>query len=43
MRKVLQLLRRDIAHVRHNTVALLVCMGLAIIPSLYAWFNIAGG
>ena len=43
MKKVLQLLRRDIAHVRHNTVALLVCMGLAIIPSLYAWFNIAGG
>lgn len=33
----------DLRHVRGNAIALLVCMGLVIMPSLYAWFNIAGG
>lgn len=43
MRKILALVGRDFAHVKDNAVALLVCMGLIIIPSFYAWFNIAGG
>lgn len=43
MRKILAILRRDIQHVRGNAIALLVIMGLAILPSFYAWFNIAGG
>lgn len=43
VRKILAIIRRDFQHVRHNTIALLVCMGLIVIPSLYAWFNIAGG
>ena len=43
MRKILAILWRDIQHVRSNAIALLVIMGLAIMPSFYAWFNIAGG
>ena len=43
MKKILALLKRDIKHVRGNAIALLVIMGLAIMPSFYAWFNIAGG
>lgn len=42
MKRLLAVMRRDFDHVRHNVIALLVCMGLAIMPSLYAWFNIAG-
>lgn len=42
MRFVFAILKRDYAHVRHNVIALLVCLGLAVMPSLYAWFNIAG-
>lgn len=43
MGKIFAILRRDINHVRGNAIALLVIMGLAIMPSFYAWFNIAGG
>ncbi|MDO4797629.1 MAG: YhgE/Pip domain-containing protein [Coriobacteriales bacterium] len=43
MRRILAVFMRDFNHVRGNAIALLVCMGLAIMPSLYAWFNIAGG
>ena len=43
MSRIFALLRRDYAHVASNVIALLVCVGLAIMPSLYAWFNIAGG
>ena len=43
MSRILAVIRRDFEHVRGNVIALLVCMGLAIMPSLYAWFNIAGG
>ncbi len=43
MRKIFAILKRDIQHVRGNAIALLVIMGLAILPSFYAWFNIAGG
>lgn len=43
MSKILAILRHDINHVRGNAIALLVIMGLAIMPSFYAWFNIAGG
>ena len=43
MSRILAVIRRDFDHVRGNVIALLVCMGLVIMPSLYAWFNIAGG
>lgn len=43
MSRIFAIMRRDFQHLRGNVIALLVCMGLAIMPSLYAWFNIAGG
>ena len=43
MKKIFAILRRDFLHVRSNAIALLVLMGLFIMPSFYAWFNIAGG
>lgn len=43
MSRILAILRRDIQHVRGNIIAMLICVGLAVMPSLYAWFNIAGG
>ena len=43
MRKIFAILQHDLMHVRGNAIALLVIMGLAIMPSFYAWFNIAGG
>ena len=43
MSKVWAVFKRDINHVRGNAVALLVIMGLIIMPGYYAWFNIGGG
>ncbi len=43
MSRIIAIIKRDFLHVRGNAIALLVCMGLAIMPSFYAWFNIAGG
>ena len=43
MKKIFAILKHDLMHVRGNAIALLVIMGLAIMPSFYAWFNIAGG
>lgn len=41
MNKVLQIFRRDVNRLVHNWVALIVVAGVCLIPSLYAWFNIA--
>ena len=43
MRNIVRIFRRDIAALRHNVIALIVAVGLVIVPVLYAWFNIAGG
>ncbi|MDO4536894.1 MAG: YhgE/Pip domain-containing protein [Coriobacteriales bacterium] len=43
MKRIFAVLNRDYQHVRGNVIAMLVCIGLAVMPSLYAWFNIAGG
>lgn len=43
MKRIWNIFMRDLRNVSHNTVALLIIMGLAVMPSLYAWFNIAGG
>ncbi|MDO4538492.1 MAG: YhgE/Pip domain-containing protein [Coriobacteriales bacterium] len=43
MSRILAVIRRDFQHLKGNTIALLVCVGLIVMPSLYAWFNIAGG
>ena len=41
MKKAFQIFRRDIKRLFHNRAALLILVGVCILPSLYAWFNIA--
>ena len=33
--------RRDMCHATRNVIAVIVSMGLVLVPALYAWFNIA--
>ncbi len=40
MRQMFLLIKRDARKITSNVISLLVCMGLVIIPSMYAWFNI---
>ncbi len=40
MDKVLQIFRRDLLRICRNPIALIVTLGVCVIPSLYAWFNI---
>ena len=40
MRKAWQIFSRDLMRLLRNPVAVAVTIGVAIIPSLYAWFNI---
>lgn len=42
MRNIIAIFKRDISRVRGSVVALIVAVGLVIVPTLYAWFNIAG-
>ena len=42
MRKIAELFKRDLSRVRGSVVACIVAVGLVIVPTLYAWFNIAG-
>ena len=41
MRNAFRIFRRDMRRLLRNPAALLVIIGVSIIPSLYAWFNIA--
>lgn len=41
MKKAFQIFRRDISRLSRNAIALIIVIGVCIIPSLYAWFNIA--
>ena len=40
MRKVFKVFRRDAEKIWSNVVAVVVIMGLSVLPSLYVWFNI---
>lgn len=40
MKNIFRIFRRDCRNIGKNVVALVVVMGLGILPSLYAWFNI---
>lgn len=42
MRNTIAILKRDLSRIRGSVVALIVAVGLVIVPTLYAWFNIAG-
>ena len=41
MRNIWRILRKDLADATSNVIAIIVLMGLIIVPALYAWFNIA--
>lgn len=41
MKKAFQIFKRDIKRLFHNRAAFLIVVGVCILPSLYAWFNIA--
>ena len=41
MKKAMRIFRRDLRRLIHSPAAMLVMAGVAILPSLYAWFNIA--
>ncbi len=40
MTNMIKLMLRDLRSIRTNVVAMVIMMGLCVIPSLYAWFNI---
>lgn len=40
MKNIIKVFLNDCKHIGHNVVTLVVVMGLAVLPSLYAWFNI---
>lgn len=41
MRNAFRIFRRDMKRLLCSPAAMLVMIGVCIIPSLYAWFNIA--
>lgn len=41
MKKVIQIFKRDICRLGKSPAAIIVAVGMCIIPALYAWFNIA--
>ncbi len=40
MKTIFKIFKSDIYRIRHSVVAIIIIIGLCIIPSLYAWFNI---
>lgn len=40
MSGVWRLMRRDVRHATRNTMAVIVLVGLVVIPSLFTWFNV---
>ncbi len=40
MSNILKIILQDLKNIRTNVVAMVILMGLCVIPSLYAWFNI---
>ena len=41
MKKSFQIFRRDLGRLFRNRAAVLILIGISVLPSLYAWFNIA--
>ncbi|NCB63357.1 MAG: YhgE/Pip domain-containing protein [Clostridia bacterium] len=39
--KLIAIFRRDVRRITRNAMALIVAVGIAVLPALYAWFNIA--
>lgn len=41
MKNVWKIFQQDMMRVRNNVIALVVIIGISVVPCLYAWFNIA--
>ncbi len=41
MRNIWKIFQRDLKRISTNVIALIVIMGITVVPCLYAWFNIA--
>ena len=41
MKVIWGIFKRDMCHATRNVIAVIVSMGLVMVPALYAWFNIA--
>lgn len=41
MKMIWGIFKRDMCHATRNVIAVIVSMGLVMVPALYAWFNIA--
>lgn len=41
MKNIIHIFLGDISRLKNNVIALIVIMGLSVVPCLYAWFNIA--
>ena len=39
MHNILKIFRTDLRRIMNNVVAVVIIMGLSILPALYAWFN----
>ena len=42
MRKIIDFIKRDLRHIKGNVIALVVIMGIIVVPTFYAWFHIGG-
>ena len=42
MKMIWGIFKRDMCHATRNVIAVIVSMGLVVVPALYAWFNIGG-
>lgn len=42
MGKIWAFIRRDARHLHANVISLVVIVGIIVVPTFYAWFNIAG-
>lgn len=41
MKNVFKIFKRDLKRLSRNAIALIIVIGISVIPALYAWFNIA--
>ena len=40
MKNIIRIFKRDFKNIFTNSMAIILAVGIAVLPSLYAWFNI---
>ena len=41
MKNIWKIFQRDLQQIQKNVIAMIVIIGITVVPCLYAWFNIA--